>query len=190
MHSGGESRTAELEVKGIHYRPILEVINVALDDLDAPSFHYTPYKEFWKPFDGSCEERVYGELYACDAWLKVHEEVQNKPRDEGVENCILPIILYSDSTHLANFGSASLWPLYMYFGGQSKYSRCKITEPVCHHLAYIPSVSGNMNRYFSSQVLALRRLLIFSFLLRFKMFTALNTAGLHQPTSSRISSAN
>ncbi|EJC99726.1 uncharacterized protein FOMMEDRAFT_34037, partial [Fomitiporia mediterranea MF3/22] len=34
---------------------------------------------------------------------------------------VLPLILYSDSMHLANFGSVSLWPIYMYFRGQSKY---------------------------------------------------------------------
>lgn len=137
---GGELSTAEFEVKGIQYRPILETICDALDDPDAPPFHYTPYKEFWRPFDEFPKERVYGELYTGDAWLEAHEEVQRLPSDNGIENVVLPIILYSDSTHLASFGNASLWPLYMYLGAQSKYMRCKTTEPTCHHLAYIPSV--------------------------------------------------
>ncbi|EJD07997.1 uncharacterized protein FOMMEDRAFT_39004, partial [Fomitiporia mediterranea MF3/22] len=34
---------------------------------------------------------------------------------------VLPLILYSDSMYLVNFGSVSLWPIYMYFRGQSKY---------------------------------------------------------------------
>ena len=104
--------------------------------------HYTPYKEYWKPFPESSSERVYGELYSCDDWLEAHEEVQKLPKLHGIDNFVLPVILYSDSTHLANFGTASLWPLYCYLGGISKYSRCKSTEAVCHHLAYIPSVKS------------------------------------------------
>lgn len=49
-------------------------------------------------------------------------------------------MLWSDATHLTNFGSASLWPLYMFFGGHSKYIRGKPTSGTGHHLAYIPTL--------------------------------------------------
>ncbi|KJA21682.1 hypothetical protein HYPSUDRAFT_111821, partial [Hypholoma sublateritium FD-334 SS-4] len=42
----------------------------------------------------------------------------------------------SDATHLTSFGSASLWPCYMYFGNESKYRRCKPTYNLCNHIAY------------------------------------------------------
>ncbi|KAG2739586.1 hypothetical protein P692DRAFT_20755993, partial [Suillus brevipes Sb2] len=37
--------------------------------------------------------------------------------------------------------NASLWPIYLFFGNQSKYTRGKPTACACHHLAYIPNVS-------------------------------------------------
>ena len=50
-------------------------------------------------------------------------------------------MLWSDSTHLANFGSASVWPLYLYFGNLSKYFRGKPGSGASNHITYIPSVS-------------------------------------------------
>ncbi|KAJ3569072.1 hypothetical protein NP233_g5289 [Leucocoprinus birnbaumii] len=47
-------------------------------------------------------------------------------------------MLWSDATHLADFGSASLWPIYCYFGNQSKYERLKPSNFAAHHIAYIP----------------------------------------------------
>ena len=48
---------------------------------------------------------------------------------------------WSDSTHLANFGTAALWPLYIFFGNQSKWLRGKPRTASCHHAAYIPKAS-------------------------------------------------
>ena len=40
----------------------------------------------------------------------------------------------------SNFGTASLWPVYLFFGNMSKYDSSKPSEfPACH-LAYLPSV--------------------------------------------------
>ena len=50
-------------------------------------------------------------------------------------------MFWSDSTHLANFGTAKVWPLYLYFGNLSKYIHGKPNSNACHHVAYIPSVS-------------------------------------------------
>ncbi|OCB90166.1 hypothetical protein A7U60_g2627 [Sanghuangporus baumii] len=140
----GEARAPELEVNGIQHRPFLETIYGALDDPNSPPFHYTPYTEHWQPTPNGTPERVYSELYSSDDWLEVHDEVRKKPKQDELENFALPIILYSDSTHLANFGTASLWPLYLYLGGISKYMRGKTTEAVCHHIAYIPLLPGNI----------------------------------------------
>ena len=53
---------------------------------------------------------------------------------------ILALMIWSDSTHLASFGTASLWPIYLYFGNLSKYTRAKPSSFAAHHLAYIPKV--------------------------------------------------
>ena len=50
------------------------------------------------------------------------------------------LMFWSDSTHLANFGTAKLWPIYMFLGNLSKYTRSHPTAHACHHLAYIPSL--------------------------------------------------
>ncbi|KAI0349974.1 hypothetical protein OH77DRAFT_1499288 [Trametes cingulata] len=88
--------------------------------------------------------RVYSEIYDSDALLADDEEIQQRAREaedaEDVEYIVVPILLWSDSTHLANFGTASLWPAYAYFGSQSKYTRGKPTAFAAHHIAYIPSL--------------------------------------------------
>lgn len=94
-------------------------------------------------------QRVYSELYNSDAMIEEYERVNTRraPCEAAgtygpqIETVIAAIMLWSDSTHLASFGSAALWPIYMFFGNQSKYLRCKPSEFAAHHLAYIPSVS-------------------------------------------------
>ena len=138
-----EKKHPEIEIKGLHHRRLVDIIAESLSQSDAWLMHYTPYKEYWKPTGSSQPQRIYGELYSSDAWLEAHEELQTSPSvpNDDIENVVLPLMLWSDSTHLTNFGSASLWPLYMYFGGYSKYIRDKPSAGTGHHVAYIPSVS-------------------------------------------------
>jgi hypothetical protein len=57
-----------------------------------------------------------------------------------LEAFVVSALLYSDSTHLASFGTASLWPIYLFLGNVSKYIRSKPTSFSAHHIAYIPTV--------------------------------------------------
>jgi hypothetical protein len=72
-----------------------------------------------------------------------HEKIQVQPHEPGcnLETVIGAIMLWSDSTHLASFGTASLWPIYAYFNNQSKYAQGKPTSFATHYIVYIPSVS-------------------------------------------------
>ena len=95
-------------------------------------FHLEPYELWWKNKDMLQGEstRVYGELYTSPAFLSTHDEIQSLP---GKPGCTLPRVLVglmfgSDSTHLTSFGSASLWPCYMYFDNESKYHRCTLLQ--------------------------------------------------------------
>lgn len=54
---------------------------------------------------------------------------------------MVALMLWSDLTCLTNFGSASLWPVYLSLGNQSKYIQAKPLTFSNHHLAYMPSVS-------------------------------------------------
>ncbi|KAH9922415.1 uncharacterized protein B0H18DRAFT_935413 [Fomitopsis serialis] len=75
--------------------------------------------------------------------LEEHRKVQALPRDPsdppGTEVAVAPLIVYSDSTRLASFGDASLWPVYLFFGWVSKYIRGKPSSFAAHHLAYLPT---------------------------------------------------
>ena len=50
-----------------------------------------------------------------------HEVQSMKHLGETLESIVVPIMAYSDSTHLANFGTAALWPIYFFIGLASKY---------------------------------------------------------------------
>jgi hypothetical protein len=57
-----------------------------------------------------------------------------------LEQVVAVIMVWSDSMHLASFGQASLWPIYLFLGNQSKYQHAKPSQFAVHHLAYIPLV--------------------------------------------------
>ncbi|KZT63257.1 hypothetical protein DAEQUDRAFT_780622 [Daedalea quercina L-15889] len=80
----------------------------------------------------NCEE-VNEEYHRVLEWAREH---CNDPPE--VEVALVPMLLYSDSTHLTSFGSASLWPIYAFFGFVSKYVRAKPTSFSAHHIAYLP----------------------------------------------------
>jgi len=53
---------------------------------------------------------------------------------------LIALKIWSDSTSLAQFGNAQMWPIYFFFGNQSKYSRAKPSSFAAHHVAYMPKV--------------------------------------------------
>ena len=141
-----EVEAPEFVVDGILYRDIVEVIAAELEDADAfEHIHITPYKESWRPRPGDDPVRVYSETYNADAMLQSDEKMRDKlttahGSDGDLEAFVVSALLYSDSTHLASFGNASLWPVYLFLGNVSKYIRSKPTSFAAHHVAYIPTV--------------------------------------------------
>jgi Plavaka transposase len=138
-HNEDDAHT--LEVKFVHRR-LYEVIKSGIQDVaSSRNFHWHGFKQFWRPSDSEPEQRVYGEVYTSDAFLEMESRL---PNIEGctLEKAVVPLLIYSDSTHLANFGTASLWPIYIWFGNVSKYMRLRPSSFSAHHLAYLPSVSN------------------------------------------------
>lgn len=133
------------EVSGLVHRRLIHVIKAALQESSTKQFHIFPYQEFWDPSPGSPPERIYSELFTSDSFLTEHRKIRANcsSQDSGsqVENVIVAITLWSDSTHLTSFGNATLWPIYLYVGNLSKYIRSKPTSNSAHHVAYIPKVS-------------------------------------------------
>ena len=138
-----ESDAPQFTVEGLFYRPLTEVIKSAFQGASAEGFHLTPFRLFWQHSENEPPERIISEMYNSDAVLEEHEKIQSQPHESGctLETVVASVMLWSDSTHLAQFGTASLWPIYMFFGNQSKYTRAKPTSFSANHIAYIPSVS-------------------------------------------------
>jgi hypothetical protein len=138
-----EDDAIPFSVPGFHFRPLVEVIRSAFADVQASAFHLSPFKRLWKdPLDNH-QERVFGELYTSDSWLDAQDELQKLPREPGctLERVIAGLMFFSDATHLANFGTAKAWPLYMYFGNLTKYARSAPKSGACHLVGFLPSVS-------------------------------------------------
>ena len=74
---------------------------------------------------------------------QAYKEINALPQEPGndLEWIVASLMVWSDSTYLTNFGDASLWPFYFFFGNESKYTRGKLTSNACHHIVYIPMVS-------------------------------------------------
>ena len=149
-----EADAPSYTVTGVWLRDFMEVIKAGYRDSISDKYHFFPFRLFRRrsTADNSDAppERLWSEVYNSDAMLREHEELQAQPRnpedDDGVEYAIAPLLVYSDSTRLANFGTASLWPIYNFFASLTKYLRLKPTMFAAHHLAYIPPVSTPLVR--------------------------------------------
>ena len=135
---------AMFSVPGLLYRKLTTVIQAAFSSPLAPHFHLTPFKLFHVSPSGE-EERVFSEAYDSDVFIEEHDKVQRAPLppdelDCKREKCVFGLMIWSDSTHLANFGTAELWPIYSFFSGISKYIRSQPNSNACQHIAYIPSL--------------------------------------------------
>jgi hypothetical protein len=134
--------STSFSVPGFHYRPLVGVIRSAFADIQAGAFHLLPFKRLWKdPLDDH-QERVFDELYTSDSWLKAQDDLQRQPKEPGcsLERVIAGLMFFSDATHLATFGTAKAWPLYLYFGNLTKYARAAPKSGACHLVGFLPSV--------------------------------------------------
>ncbi|KAJ3526650.1 hypothetical protein NM688_g8235 [Phlebia brevispora] len=148
-----EDAAPVFEVPNVFFRRLIDIIKTTLSSDLAQTFHLKPFKLWYRhpeqPPD-SPAERAYSELFNSEAMNKEYESIKAQPSPPGpqIETVIAAIMLWSDSTHLAQFGSASLWPIYAFFGNQSKYVRCKPNAFAAHHLAYIPSLPDTFQDWY------------------------------------------
>ena len=144
-----------LEVPGLYYWKLTTVIRSAFESPLASKFHLSPFKLFHQTASSESPERVYSELYNSNAFIKEHDRVQRAPVPEqegdcNLEKVVAALMFWSDSTHLANFGTAKLWPIYMFLGNLSKYTRAEPTSDACYHIAYIPSLPDSFQDVLAS----------------------------------------
>ncbi|KII83957.1 hypothetical protein PLICRDRAFT_46731 [Plicaturopsis crispa FD-325 SS-3] len=148
---GDVAGTEHFVIPDFFHRDIVEMIKSTFSGAAARQFHLTPFKRLWKPSASGPEERVHDELYASDAWIDAHEKLQRQQREPGcdLERVIAGLMFWSDATHLTSFGTAKAWPIYLFFGNQSKYDRAKPSSGACHHLAYVPSIPDKIQSVFA-----------------------------------------
>ncbi|TCD61874.1 hypothetical protein EIP91_007802 [Steccherinum ochraceum] len=114
-------------------------------------FHFLPFKQYWRRSADKLE-RIDDEIHSSDAFIRAHEDLQRSKSEEGctLDRVVCALVFWSDSTHLASFGDASVWPLYMFFGNQSKYVRGRPNSGACHHVSYIPKLPDKIQYFFSA----------------------------------------
>ena len=133
--------------EGVHlyHRSLVTVMKERVSDPQYfRHFHVEPYRLLWQPLAGAAkpEHHVHGEVYTSRAFLRAHRELLGSPQEPG---CVLPRVIcaymfWSDATHLTSFGNTKLWPLYVFFGNESKYRRGKPSLNSCNHVAYFERV--------------------------------------------------
>ena len=127
----------------LYHRSLVAVIRDKIGDPNHHAhFHHQPYELLWQPNDHQEAIRVYGELYSSPAFVDAHTALQGSPPEPkcDLERVVVALMFWSDGTQLTNFGNAKLWPLYMFFGNDSKYWRCKPSANCCEHVAYFETV--------------------------------------------------
>jgi Plavaka transposase len=174
-------------VPGFLHRKLTSVIRDAFHDPLAHLLHYSPFKLFRRNPVTKEEERLHGELYTSDAFLDEHEKLQRHgklpldDRDCKREKVIAALMVFSDATHLTDFGNAKAWPIYLMLGNLSKYLRSSPNSGAMHHLAYIPSVSF----FFLNTILANSIYGPFSYLIHSRILRQYSTAnGAHRNRTS------
>ncbi|KAK7689513.1 hypothetical protein QCA50_007305 [Cerrena zonata] len=147
---GGATPIPIFTVDGLVHRSLTQIIRSVWTSADSSEFQYIPFRQYWKRGPGLADEQVHGEFFTSEACNTAYEDLQSSSPepDCNLERVICALMLYSDSTHLANFGSAALWPLYMYFGNQSKYVRACPSSGSCHHVAYIPKLPDSFHDWY------------------------------------------
>ena len=132
-----------------HHRSLVSVIREKLTR-DASHFHYQPYELLWQTSNKSNPVRIHSELYTSPAFIEAHNLLQDSPGEPGckLSRFIVALMFWSDGTHLTNFGNAKLWPLYMFFGNESKYRRGKPSFNLCEHVAYFETVRCTSSHHY------------------------------------------
>jgi Plavaka transposase len=131
-------------VDDFHHRSLVSIIREKVSGLsENHQFHFDPYELHWQRDSTVDPIRVQGELYTSPMFIDAHRELQDAPGEPGCDlpRVVVALMFWSDATQLTAFGNAKLWPLYLFFGNDSKYSRCRPTCHLCEHVAYFQMVS-------------------------------------------------
>jgi hypothetical protein len=136
----------KFSIPDVRTRSLLHtMVETVQEDLLSKELHWHGYEETWQPpYPGYPPERVWGELYTSNAFLEAERDLINSQHDSPHPCVVVAYMIWSDSTHLAQFGQAKAWPIYAYMGNQSKYTRCKPVTRSARVIGYIPPVRDDL----------------------------------------------
>ncbi|KAG8894351.1 hypothetical protein FRB99_001342 [Tulasnella sp. 403] len=149
---GGQDHdlSAQFPVPGLYHRSIVDIVRRVLStDPNVKNFHLHPFRQYiqrpppaTQPTAEPTRSHVIDDIFNSDAMLKEYEDLMASPPEPDCphERIIVGLQFWSDATLLANFGSAKLWPVYMYFGNQPKHERSRPDLFACHDIAYVPTI--------------------------------------------------
>lgn len=142
-------------VKEFMYREPIEVMKAACTEPSAVHLHLFPFRQFFRRHPELPRERIYSEGYNTNRMLTEYESLIDKPPPSPpdrpnedwsmYEIVVIAWMFWSDSTHLASFGTASLWPIYKCYANLPLHIRMKMSSFATHHIAYVPKVSQHLS---------------------------------------------
>lgn len=141
--SESDSGPKNYTINNFYHRKLASVIKERILGLSGDhQFHFSPYEMHWKRNKSEKPIRIQGELFSSPEFIEADRDIQDMPGEPGcdLQRVLVALMFWSDATQLTSFGSAKIWPLYMYFGNDSKYLRCKPSSHLCEHVAYFQSV--------------------------------------------------
>ena len=136
-------------INGFYHQKLVSIMREMILGLGHNhKFLFFPYETLWKRDQNEEPIKIQGELFSLLEFIEADRDVQSMPGEPGcsLSQVIMALIFWSDTTQLTSFGSAKIWPLYMYFGNDSKYLQCKPSSHLCKHIAYFQSVSQIYSR--------------------------------------------
>ncbi|KIK80123.1 hypothetical protein PAXRUDRAFT_159519, partial [Paxillus rubicundulus Ve08.2h10] len=140
-------------IPGFMYQSITFIIKSAFSEHTAKWFHLTPFKHVWKsPVTGQIQQ-IYDKLYCSDAWNDAHDNdnLQKQKQSDGceLERVIASLMFWSDSTQLAQFGHAFVWPIYLFFRNLSKHYCGTPNSGACHPVGFISMLPDSIKNFLS-----------------------------------------
>ncbi|KZV72799.1 hypothetical protein PENSPDRAFT_750617 [Peniophora sp. CONT] len=153
-----EREAPVFSVKDFMYREPIEVMKAACKEPAAVNLHLFPFRQFFRRHPELPPERIYSEGYNTNRMIGEYEQLIDKPPPSppdkpgedwtAYEIVVMAWMFWSDSTHLASFGTASLWPIYKCYANLPLNIRMKMSSFATHHIAYVPKLTETFSAWF------------------------------------------
>jgi hypothetical protein len=123
-------------VPGTYCRNVTQVIRGVLESPTSSNFNYDGFEEWWQPplaTTPTSKQSAYYNDYTAGAFLQAEAALRaSGPRNyTGPPRRIIGLMFWSDSTHLTDFGQASLHPIYMALRTRVRRTVLSQTSSVC-----------------------------------------------------------